>query len=401
MDNQNRDIVLFGEPAGVYAAALLVLDRGRHPLVLVRPWSAEEEADGRRVMPVPPSGSVLRGVLDRLGLRPGHAGRPPAPSPVPRIQVVMPGRRFDVTSAWPFFAAEMEREFPREAAEIASLCAVSSASASGGPSRSGGVMDRFRRFLPKGEERRRPLSSEGRKIVDALAGAIGGEEPLGRGKMSPTDVLAVRNALGSGKVHRMNELTGFLDAEYKRRRGSVITRGPWTFRVHGKRVEVRSEGGAVVTAPRALGVFAGSEEGDRSRWRGTVSVRSSDLPTGMGAGLWMPMDGAAVFLKQVDPAAEEREGPAVSASLHVDLYSQGEKTAADVSNLVGTAIRFLMPFVTLDEGAVRMERNRASESFRLPERTGSEIQIVRVPFHPFVETGRLFLDAAAAVEKIA
>ena len=100
------------------------------------------------------------------------------------------------------------------------------------------------------------------------------------------------------------------------------------------------------------------------------------------------MDGAAVFLKQVDPTAEEREGPAVSACLHVDLYSQGEKTAADVSNLVGTAIRFLMPFVTLDEGAVRMDRNRASESFRLPERTGSEIQIVRVPFHPFVETGR-------------
>jgi hypothetical protein len=61
-------------------------------------------------------------------------------------------------------------------------------------------MDRFRRFLPKGEEKRRPLSSEGRKIVEALAGAIGGEEPLGRGKMSPTDVLAVRNALGSGKV---------------------------------------------------------------------------------------------------------------------------------------------------------------------------------------------------------
>ena len=223
------------------------------------PWTAEEEADGRRVMPVPLSGSVLRGVLDRLGLRPGHAGRPPAPSPVPRIQVVLPGRRFDVTSAWPFFAAEMEREFPAKAAEIASLCAVSSASASGGPER-GGVMDRFRRFLPKGEEKRRPLSSEEKDRRGALAGAIGGEEPPRKGKMSPTDVLAVRNALGSGKVHRMNELTCFLEAEYKRRLGSVITRGPWTFRVHGKRVEVRSRG-AVVTAPRALGGLRGKRGG--------------------------------------------------------------------------------------------------------------------------------------------
>lgn len=397
MDNQNRDIVLFGEPAGVYAAALLVLDRGRHPLVLARPRSAEEEADGRRVMPVPPPGSVLRGILDRLGLRPGNAGRPPAPSPVPRIQVVIPGRRFDVTSAWPFFAAEMEREFPREAAEIASLCAVSSAPT---PGRSGGVMDRFRRFLPKGEERRRSLSSDGRKIVEALAGAIGGEEPLEKGRASPTDVLALRNALGSGKVHRLNELTGFLEAEYKRRRGSIVTRGPWTFGVHGKRVEVRSEGGAVVTAPRALGIFAGSKGGTESRWRGTVSVRSSDLPTGMGAGLWMPMDGACVFLKLIDPAVDEREDAAVTVSLHVDLFSQGEKAVEEVSDLVGKAVGLLMPFVALDEGAIRMGRDRVSECFRLPERTGNEIQIVRVPFHPFVETGRLFLDAAQAVEKM-
>ncbi len=401
MDSQDRDIILFGEPAAVYTAALLVLDRGRHPVVLARPRSAEEEADGRRVMPVPPPGSPLRGLLDRLGLRPGHAGRPPAPSPVPRIQVVMPGHRFDVTSAWPFFVAEMEREFPREVPEIVSLCAVSPVSASGGPSRRRGVMERFRRLLPKGEERRGPLSADGKRVVDVLRSAIGGEEPLERKKTSPTDVLVLRNALGSGKVHRLNELTGFLEAEYKRRRGSVITRGPWTLNAHGKRVEVRSEGGAVVTAPRALGVFAGSEEGNRSRWRGTVSARSSDLPAGMGAGLWMPVDGAAVFLKQVDPAAEESEGQPVSASLHVDLYDQGEKTAADVSSLVATAIRSLMPFVALEDGAVRMDRNRASESFRLPERTGSEIQIVRVPFHPFVETGRLFLDAAAAVEKIA
>lgn len=400
MDSKDRDIILFGEAAAVYAAALLVLDKGRHPVVLARPRSAEEEADLRRVMPIPPPGSPLRGLLDRLGLRPGHAGRPPGPSPVPRIQVVIPGHRFDVTSAWPFFVAEMEREFPREAPEIVSLCGVSSASASRGPSRGGGVMDRFRRLLPKGDERGRSLSTDGKRVVDALLNAIGGEEPTDRRRMSPTDVLALRNALGSGKVHRLNDLTGFLDAEYKRRRGSAITRGPWTISVHGKKVEVRSEGGAVVTAPRALGVFAGSEEGNKSRWRGTVSVRSSDLPTGMGAGLWMPVDGAAVFLKQVDPAAEEHVGPPVSASLHVDLYGQGEMTAADVSGLVGTAIRFLMPFVALDDGAVRMDRNHASESFRLPERTGSEIQIVRVPFHPFVETGRLFLEAAAAVEKI-
>src|SRR4030067_1594027 len=102
----------------------------------------------------------------------------------------------------------------------------------------------------------------------------------------------------------------------------------------------------------------------------------------MGAGLWMPVGGAAVFLKEVDRAAEEPEGPSVSASLHVDLYEQGEKAAADVSNLVGTAIRFLMPFVALDDGAVRMDRNRASESFRLPERTGSEMQIFRGTFRP-------------------
>ena len=74
MDNQNRDIVLFGEPAGVYAAALRARQGPPSP-VLARPWTAEEEADGRRVMPVP-----LRGAFSGSSrpARPQAGARRPA-----------------------------------------------------------------------------------------------------------------------------------------------------------------------------------------------------------------------------------------------------------------------------------------------------------------------------------